>query len=83
MFCTLHRHFSFQKNRVGMVVAWCPEFHVHALPGIALSMGINLPLTTTLMVFGQPDEWHKQKFKTVVLKLTPAERLEACSSLSC
>lgn len=41
MFHTSHHNFSFQKNRVEMVVACCPEFHVHALPGVAPAVGIN------------------------------------------
>lgn len=30
-----------RRDRVEMVVAPCPEFHMHTLPGVALAMGIN------------------------------------------
>lgn len=47
MFHAFHHGFSFQKSRVEEAVAFCPEFQLHALPGVALAMGINCCLWGT------------------------------------
>ena len=78
MFHTSHHNFSEEQGGDGCgMLSWIP----YACLARRCSGNENklLPLRNTLVVFGQPDTWHKQKFKTAVLKLC----LHSIRSLLC